>query len=97
MPTIHLHSYSIERGLEIDEKKAKHFYELAAIGGSLHGRYHLACLDGQAGNDQRAFKHYILAARADHPESLDRVKKGFRNGQITKDEFKKHRGYTKRV
>ena len=26
---------------------------------------------------------------AGHPESLDRVKKGFRDGQITKDEFKK--------
>ena len=38
-------------------------------------------------NYDRAFKHYILAARAGYKQSLDVVKKGYMNGMITKDEY----------
>ena len=32
-------------------------------------------------------KHFILAARAGHKDSLEMVKRGFRMGIITKDEY----------
>ena len=50
-------------------------------------RHTLGCVEGNAGNHQRAFKHYILAARAGYPQSLDQVKKGFMDGDVTKDEY----------
>ena len=44
-------------------------------------------LEGKAGNHERAKKHFLLAARAGHPGSLDSIKRGFVNGLVTKDEY----------
>ena len=77
-------SYTNGMGAEVDEKKAKHYYELAAMKGETSARHNLGCIEGQVGNHQRAFKHFILAARVGHTESLDVVKKGFRNEYVTK-------------
>ena len=73
--------------MEVDKKKAKHYYELAAMGGNVHARHNLGSLEGQAGNHRRAFRHYIIAARAGHKESLDGLKEGFMMGLVTKDEY----------
>ena len=51
-------SYDQGTGVEVDKKKAKHYYELAAIGGSIHARDSLGPLEGRAGNKQQAMKHY---------------------------------------
>ena len=64
-------------GVEIDLKKAKHYYELAAINGDVKARYNLGCMEGNAGNLQRAFIHHIIAARAGSKRSLDAVKQGY--------------------
>ena len=80
-------SYYHVRGVEIDKKKAKHFYELSAMAGNAQARHQLGTLEGQAGNLQRAKKHYILAARAGYTPSLDSVKQGFMAGLITKHEY----------
>ena len=81
-------SYYHGRGVEVDEKKAKHYYELAAIGGDIDARHYLGCVEEEvAGNHQRALKHFIISARAGDNESLDKVKQGFRSGHVTKDEF----------
>ena len=32
-------------------------------------------------------KHYILAAKAGHKKSLDKVKDGYKSGIVTKDEY----------
>ena len=80
-------SYLLGDGVEIDKKKAKHYLELAAISGYVPARHNVGCLEGQAGNNHRAYKHYILAARAGFKESLDSVRKGFMKGFVTKDEY----------
>ena len=74
-------------GVEINVKKAMHFYELAAIGGDRSARFNLGLLEGEAGNYDRSLKHFMLAARAGHTRSLDLVKqalwmvrKGIRKG-----------------
>ena len=44
-------------------------------------------MEADAGNIGRAMEHFILAARAGHKNSLDKVKKGFMNHLVTKNEY----------
>ena len=80
-------SYREGTGVDINTKKAKHYYELAAMNGNVHARNNLSCMEGQAGNSQRAFKHFIIAAKAGYKTSLDIVKKGYMDGYVTKDQY----------
>ena len=80
-------SYDNGRGVEIDEKKAKHYWELAAMGGCVFARHNLGCAEEEAGNNQRAMKHFLISARVGDKDSLDKVTSGFRSGIITKDEY----------
>ena len=73
--------------MEIDEKKAKHYYELAAINGLVIARHNLGCMEFQAGNYQRAYKHFIIAASAGYKKSLDMVKRGYTEGHVTKEQY----------
>ena len=47
-------AYANGQGVERDEKKAKHYYELAAIGGDVYGRHNLGVIEKRAGNMERA-------------------------------------------
>jgi len=80
-------SYRVGMGVEMDKKKAQHYFELAAMMGDIRARNNLGCLEGEVGNQKRAFKHYIIAARAGHESSLDTVKRVFMVGGVTKDEY----------
>ena len=92
------YSFSNGRGMEIDKKKAKHYYKLAAMKGDLDARHNLGVLERKAGNMDRAYKHMIIAARAGHTESLDKVKIGFMDRDVTKEEYESTlRAYQKSV
>ena len=80
-------SYDVGRGVEVDKKKAKHYFELAAMKGNVNARHNLGYIEVRDGNDHRAMKHWILAARAGNKTQLDNVKKGFTKGLVTKDEY----------
>ena len=80
-------SYYNGRGVERDEKKAKHYYELAAIGGDVYARHNLACFEAEAGNLDRALKHYMIAAEHGFKKSLGNIKRLFKIGHATKDEY----------
>ena len=80
-------SYEEGDGVEVDMEKSKHYYELSAMGGDINARYNVGLLENEAGNTQRALRHFILAARAGHDDSLDVVKQGFTKGLVTKDEY----------
>ena len=71
----------------MDKKKAKHYWELAAMNGDLNARYSLGCEEAEAGSHNRAMKHFILSSKAGYKQSLDCVKQGFLNGFVTKDEY----------
>ena len=75
------------RGVELDKNKAKYYFELAAMNGYVQTRYNVGCMDGQAGNYHRGMKHFILAERAGHKKSFDKVKEGFMHRIVTKDEY----------
>ena len=81
------YSYEQGRGVEVDKKKAKYYYELAAMNGDVHARHNLGCMEGNAGNYCQAYKHFILSARAGDKGSLEKVKEGFMDGFVTKDEY----------
>ena len=80
-------SYVKGYGVQVDKNKATHFLELAAKNGSVHARHNLGYMDQEAGDNTRAFKHFLLAARAGYKDSLDQVKVGFVHGIVTKDEY----------
>lgn len=91
------YSFSNGMGVEASIKKAKHYWELAALKGDLEARHNLGCVEGQAGNLHRALKHFILAAKYGYKDSLGEVKKGFTNGFVTKEEYESTlRAYYKR-
>ncbi|KAL7524352.1 hypothetical protein ACHAWF_000915, partial [Thalassiosira exigua] len=87
-------AYDEGDGVEKDETKAKHHWELAAMGGNVDARHSLGIMEinaGRSNRDQRliarSFKHFAIAARAGLESSLDYIKEGFIKGHITKDEY----------
>ena len=90
--------YDKGMGVVVDKKKANHYYELAAMGGDVCARHNLGCKEYNAGNYQRAYKHYMIAAQSGYNVSLDEVKEGFMRGFVAKDEYEQTlRIYQKRV
>ena len=79
--------YRYGRNVEVDKKKATHYLELAAMSGSAAARHNLGYMEVEARNHHRAYKHFILSAKAGYKISLDSVKIGFNEGSITKDEY----------
>ena len=82
-------AYSTGVGVEIDMKKAKHYWELAAMEGYVFAWYNLGCVEEDAGNNKRAMKHFLVSARVGDTNSLDKVTAGFRSGIVTKDEYER--------
>ena len=76
-------------GVKEDAKKAKHHWELAAIGGKVIARYFLGIAESDAGNVGRAIKHPMIAAGAGCDESLQAIRQCFMKGHATKDDFEK--------
>ena len=72
-----------------DMKKAKHYYELAALGGDVHARYNLGSIESCEGNMDRAVKHLMISAGAGFDVSFKSVRRLFSAGHVTKDDFEK--------
>jgi hypothetical protein len=74
-------------GVERDEKKAKHYCELAAMGGDAFSRHNLGVNEENAGNIDRAVKHWMIAAGAGDENALTAIQSCFMGGHVTKDDF----------
>jgi len=83
------YAYSMGRGVEVDEEKAEHYYELAAMGGNERARHNLGILEENRGNIDRALKHYLIAVRGGYDGSLEAIKELYLNGHATKDDYTK--------
>jgi len=75
--------------VEVDKKKAIHYYELAAMKGDATARQNLGVFEQQAGNFDRAVKHYTIAASGGHNDSLKGIKRMYEHGKATKDDYTK--------
>ena len=69
-------------------KRAKHYWELGAIGGSIHARHNLGCSEDEARNRKRAYKHFLISAKAGHENSLKAIKMGVKHGFVTKNDYR---------
>ena len=83
------YAYEKGRGVEINEKKANHYYKLAAIRGNVTSRYNLGVHEEDEGNMNRSLKHYMIAAEGGEPDSLKQIRKLYTNGHATKDDYAK--------
>ena len=70
-----------------DQKKATHYWELAAIGGHVDSRYTLGVEEENAGNVDRGLKHHMIATRGGQSHSLDNIKSLYLEGLVTKDDY----------
>ena len=75
--------------MERDTKKAKYYFELAAMGGDTVARHNLGLFEYRAGNLDRAVKHWMIAVGAGHDNSLKAIREYFMLGYTTKDVFEK--------
>ena len=50
--------------MEADTKKAKYYYEVAAMRGNAMARHNLGAMEEHSGNMDRAVKHWMIAAGA---------------------------------
>ena len=82
-------TYRTGEGVERNMKKSMYYSALAAMGGDVTARHNLGCFEEEAGNMDRAVKHYMIAAGAGYDDSLKAIRDGFLNGQVTKDDFEK--------
>eukprot|EP00986_Skeletonema_menzelii_P010531 scaffold5150_cov133-Skeletonema_menzelii.AAC.5 len=79
--------YRDGQGVEKDEKKQLHHAEQAAVGGHHMARHNLGCVEGQRGHYDRAVKHFIIAAKLGDDQSSDKVKRLYKDGYASKDDF----------
>jgi TPR repeat protein len=79
--------YGKGEGVGKNMKKKVYHLEVAAIGGHPGARESLGCYEGNAGNIDRAMRHFIIAANLGHDKALEKVKKGFQMGWVSKDDY----------
>jgi len=78
-------AYDEGRGVERNLKRAKHYYELAAMSGDSMARNNLGANEARAGNMERALKHYMIAIQGGFSESLEQIQKMYKLGHVTKE------------
>ena len=74
-------------GVERDEKKAKHYLEQAAIEGDVTARGNVGEFEENAGNYDRALKHYMIAVRGGDTDSVKAIQQMYMDGHIAKDQY----------
>ena len=82
-------AYFIGAGVARDEKKATHYYELAAIGGHEQSRHNLGHAEERAGSHGRALKHLMINVGSGQNDSLNAIKQFYSKGYATKDDYAK--------
>eukprot|EP00984_Skeletonema_dohrnii_P008081 scaffold2958_cov162-Skeletonema_dohrnii-CCMP3373.AAC.1 len=79
--------YNKDDGFERDEKKQLYHMEEAAIGGHPIARYNLGCVEGNKGRNERAMKHFIIAANLGFDSAIEMLKGEYASGNISKEDF----------
>ena len=82
-------AYELGRGVETDRNMATHSFELAAISGDADARHNLGYMEWQAGNMDRTLKHWIIAVKGGNLRSLENIKRMYKDGHATKDDYAK--------
>ena len=78
-------SYYNGNSIEMDKKMANHYHELAAMEGNVTARYNLGLYERNAGNYDRALKHYMIAVRGGDTNSVKAIQQMYMDGHVAKD------------
>ena len=79
--------YRTGEGVEKDEKKEMYHLEEAAIQGHLDTRHQLGVNEVMNSRIERAVKHFTIAANLGHDDSIQELKKCYKHGLVSKDDF----------
>ena len=88
-------------GVERDTKMASHYDELAAMEGNVAARHNLGANEYNAGNYDRALKHYMIAVRGGDTPSVKAIQELYMDGHVTKDHYanalRSHQAYLNEI
>eukprot|EP00985_Skeletonema_marinoi_P012785 scaffold6259_cov75-Skeletonema_marinoi.AAC.13 len=76
-----------QQGVEKDGGKFLHHMEEATIGGHPYARYNLGCDEWNNGNNERAVRHWIIAANQGDNDSIETLMDLFKEGYVSKDDL----------
>ena len=79
--------YREGQGVEKDETKKMFLLEEAAIAGHPQARFNLGCIESRNGRVDRSVKHFTNAANLGYDESVIALKKFYKDGKISKEDF----------
>ncbi|EJK64571.1 hypothetical protein THAOC_14680 [Thalassiosira oceanica] len=79
--------YMKGEGVAKDEAKAVECWELAAMRGCAESRHNLGASETKKRKYDRAARHFLIAAKMGHKDSLDVIKRMFANGVATKAQY----------
>eukprot|EP00985_Skeletonema_marinoi_P022260 scaffold14126_cov73-Skeletonema_marinoi.AAC.3 len=74
-------------GVEKDKGKEMYHLEEAAIGGHPYARYNIGWNESKNGNDERAAKHWIIAASQGDDSSMKALIAAYKGGLINKEDL----------
>ena len=76
-------------GNGVEENKARgiHHWQQAAMKGHAQSRHMLGATELQKGNHQLAVQHWMISAKMGYENSLNSIKKRFKEGQATKKQY----------
>ena len=80
-------AYHFGEGVERDNNRKYHYFELAAMGGVAGARHNLGVLECRAGNWDRAIKHFTIAAGAGYNDSVKHIQQLYVAGHATKEDY----------
>ena len=79
--------YEEGKGVEKDDRKFLHHTEKAAIAGHPSARFNLGYMDMKNNQVVRAAKHFVIAAKLGHDESLAALKAIYKDRLVSKEDF----------
>ena len=81
-------SYNVANTGEDDVlNKERYYLELAAMRDCIPARNNLGVLHSEAGDRERAYKHFVISAKAGFNDSFNVIKHDYENGLITIDQY----------
>ena len=81
------YAYYSGNGVEVDKRKARYYYELAAMKGHAGARYSLGLVEDMKGNTERAIKHHMIAIRSGDIRSLEEIRHLYTDGHASKQDY----------
>ena len=80
-------SYYNGDGVERDKKMARYYDELAAMDGVVSARHNLGICEYNAGNYDKALKHFMISMRGGCTRSIEKIQQMYMDGHATKDHY----------